>query len=134
MSGTSQNKGRVFVDSTEVAQIISYDYNPTTQQTERGTSSTSGWKCRTPGNKDITGSIEIQIEADGEDPDALRILLDSGARFTLELYTDGTAQTVKATGPARFDSSSRSVSVDDGGDQTITYTFGGDGPWTFPGA
>lgn len=133
MSGVSQNLGRVFIDSTEVAQVSDYNYTRTKQQTNRVTSSTAGWNCRTPGNSDITGSITIQIASDHEDPAALRALLESGAQFTLDLYTDGTAQTIKASGPARFEEGSRTMDINDGGDQTISYNWGGDGAWTFPG-
>jgi len=101
-----------------VTQITSWSFNPTSNNSAWGSSSTNGYKDRVVGVKDGSGSIEGKW--DGTAPYTV------GAEVSLSLV----ANTGSFTVPAVIDSFSVEVDVDDGEVVGWSAEFSINGAWS----
>ena len=101
------------------AQITSWSFNPTSNNSSWGSSSTNGYKDRVAGVKDGSGSVEGKW-------DGSQAMVE-GTEYTLVLNTSGgTAFTV----PCFIDSFSVEVDIDEGEVVGWSAEFSINGAWS----
>jgi len=86
MATLSGKDGKVEIGGTELAHIHSWQLTTSSNNPARATSGTSGWKTRTAGVKDSSGSISFTLD----DADPITDDFDEGSAVTLKLYLDDT--------------------------------------------
>lgn len=121
--------GQVKNGTTVLDHIKKWSATTTVDLTAFASSSTDGWKKRSEGNKDITGSFEGLLH-DGEE-----IPVAEGDNVTLELVLNKAAGTPsKLSGPAVIKSVKIEEDIESSDPVMYVVEFEGNGAWTKAGA
>jgi len=117
--------GKVMIASDTLAEVMNWSFDRSVSDNPHGTSSTGGFKDRTAGTRDGTGSMSgLQ---DFTDP--IEGHFNEGDSVTLLLYVSAT---LFYSVPALISKLTTSVDVDDGAPVPWSADFGIKGAWTEP--
>jgi hypothetical protein len=114
----SGKNGKVRIVNTDVADVLKWTWNQTSNNPSYASNSTAGHKKRVLGVKDGTGTIEFLRDS------AAAQIINVGESVTLLLYEDGTKN---HSVPAVIDSLSEAVDVDNGDLVRMTANFSQNG-------
>jgi len=121
----SGKDGKLFVDSTELADITRWRFKTVAKNVAYASSATGGFRRRLKGVKDGSGSLQFKLNA----TDPLTEQFDEGDQITLKLYVDATHF---FTVPAVIDAIETVTEIEDGNVVGGTVEFSTDGAWTEP--
>jgi hypothetical protein len=117
----SGKAGTVKIGETAVADVAEWTIEASVVENSHATNSTAGWKTRSAGVKDASGSIKIFL-SDGT-PTQLII----GEKYTIEFHVDGTGSN-KYTGSVMITSlGGVTVDMDEGTEIAAEYSWGANG-------
>jgi hypothetical protein len=125
MATASGQYGKVAIASSNIVEVMKWTLELSVPDHPHGTSATSGYKKRTAGTKDGTGSIEgLQDPAD-----PVTTYIEPGDSVTLLLYESAAKFW---TVPALITKLAMDVDIDDGAPVSWNSDFGIHGAWTKP--
>lgn len=125
MATVSGKYGKVMIGSSTVVEVMKWSFSRSVPDNPHGTSATNGYKKRTAGTKDGTGSMNGM-----QDPaDAVETYFEEGSDVTLKLYyTSSKFYQV----PAMITKLDIEDDIDDGAPVPWSADFGIQGAWTLP--
>lgn len=123
MAALSGKNGKITIGSSDLAEITSWSFNPTSNNPAWASSSNAGYKVREAGVKDGSGSFEGKYDKADQINDRITV----GDKVTLLLYIDASSF---FSVPAIIDSISYEVDIDDGEIVSFTCDFSTNGAWT----
>lgn len=115
ISGASKVFGATNISPTQNANVPTF-----------GTSESAGHKVSVGGTKSFTLTCDVVLD-DGK---RLEDQMEVGDAVTLKAFEDGS---VSETYPARVESISKNIDINDGGEITQSVSFVSNGRWTFSG-
>jgi len=132
MAAFSGRKGSVQKNGVAIAEVLSWTFNPTSNNPSWASSSTPGYKQRKPGVKDGSGSCTVKF--DSSSGVGVQAFLHYGAAedevaLTLKLYLN---DTLFFSIPAVIDGISYEVDINDGEVVEASFDFSINGEWTDP--
>lgn len=125
MTTISGKNGKVDVGSSTLLEITSWNFTTTSNNSVWGSSSSSGYKKRQAGTKDMTGNIAGQFDTSSP----IYNTMEEGDDVTLKLYLNAS---LFYEVPALIESFNLSIDVDNGAVVGWTSAFGSNGAWTKP--
>ncbi len=125
MATASGQYGKVLISSSSLTECMKWSFSRSVPDHPHGTSATAGYKKRTAGTKDGTGTMEGL-----QDPAAsITLFIDVGSNVTLLLYETAA---LFWTVPALITKMDVEVDIDDGAPVPWNADFGIQGAWTKP--
>jgi hypothetical protein len=125
MAAISGQYAKVMIASSTVVETMKWTWERSVSDHPHGTSATGGYKKRTAGTKDGTGTLEgLQDSAD-----PITTYIEEGDSVTLLLYE---AASKFWSVPALIIKVSNEADIDDGAPIPWNADFGANGAWTKP--
>lgn len=109
----------------DLADVLEWTVNPTTELHAFATSDTEGWKNRVAGTGDWTATVRAL--AQGAAP-----VLTEGTAYLIKLFEDKDQATSIWSGPAMLASTDVTVAIDSGAVIEYNYNFEGNGALVAP--
>ena len=125
MATMSGQYGKVLIGSSSVVEVMKWSFARSVPDNPHGTSATAGYKKRTAGTKDGSGSLNGL-----QDPsDPVEGYFEEGDIVTLKLY-DSASRFFSV--PAMISKLDTECDIDDGAPVPWSADFGIHGAWTLP--
>ena len=132
MATISGKDGKILVGTSDYAELRNWNFTPSSNNPQFGSSSSAGHKKSVAGVKSGTVSFAQVLET----VDAIYESVKPGDAVVLLLYEikDNTAVSPDRfwSVPARIESLAVDVDVDDGGEVTVGVEATTNGAWTYP--
>jgi len=123
MAVLSGKDGTLYVSDAEVTPVSNWRLSITSNNPDYAANDTGGWKKRTAGVKDCSGSLEVKVEDSGNCP------VEEGDAVTLKLHVDDTGSNYYEV-PAIIDKIEVEVDINEGQIVAHAIDFSGNGAIT----